>query len=126
MRFRHPERVAQWPSPNYVDPESRGPAMFINNSIIFSLATTAVIARTYVRLFVRRWFGWDDLLLIIGWVSLSCLAFLYTTAYAGLEAESIFPSLALFCWRFSCRVLGVYPLWLEPSYVGCAARTLQV
>jgi hypothetical protein len=68
MRFNHPELVAGWPKPNYINPETRGPSLYIVNSMFFGLATVAIAIRLYARIFVRRWFGFDDALVILAWV----------------------------------------------------------
>jgi hypothetical protein len=68
MRFTHPELLANWPKPNYVNPETRGPALYYINSTFFGLATIAIAIRLYGRVFVRRWFGLDDTLVILAWV----------------------------------------------------------
>jgi hypothetical protein len=70
MRFEHPELIATWPAPNYANPEERGPALYIINSIVLLLATIAVSIRLYVRLFVRKWLGPDDGFLLLALVSL--------------------------------------------------------
>jgi hypothetical protein len=68
MKFMHPEVVATWPKPNYVNPERRGPELYIVNTIFFTMATIAVLIRLYTRLFVRKWFGLDDWLILFAWV----------------------------------------------------------
>lgn len=68
MRFTHPDLIATWPSPNLVDPELRGPELYIINSIFAFAASAAVILRLYVRVFVRRWVGLDDYLLAFAWL----------------------------------------------------------
>ena len=68
MRFQHPELVATWPAPNYVDPETRGIGLYVVNGLFFSLATLAVFARLHTRIFVRRWFGPDDAFILLGFV----------------------------------------------------------
>jgi hypothetical protein len=69
MRFEHPEVVATWPAPNYVNPKTYGPAPYIINSIVFSLAVIAVATRLYIRLFRRKWLGLDDGLILLALVS---------------------------------------------------------
>jgi len=59
-----------WPDPNYVNPQTRGPAIWILSPIFLSLATLCISARLYTRIFVRHWFGPDDALIIIAWVRL--------------------------------------------------------
>src|ERR1700753_1703687 len=68
MKFRHPEVVAQWPKPNYVNPETRGPVLYIVNGTFFFLASVVVVTRLYSRIFIRRWFGLDDALILVAWV----------------------------------------------------------
>jgi hypothetical protein len=58
-----------WPAPNYVDPPTRGPEFYIVCGIFLGLATVLLFVRLYARLFVRRWFGLDDALIIFSWVS---------------------------------------------------------
>lgn len=68
MRFNHPELIPTWPKPNYVDPVTRGPLLYIINGIFFGLATITIIVRLYTRIFVRRWVGLDDYLITFAWV----------------------------------------------------------
>jgi hypothetical protein len=70
MRFENPEVIATWPAPNHVNPEERGPALYIIASIVFFLAVVAVFTRLCVRLFVRKWLGPDDALIFLALVSL--------------------------------------------------------
>lgn len=67
MRFAHPEEVAHWPLPNYVNPEERGPELYIVNGLFFFLATFAIFSRLYVRIHIRHWFGLDDFLITLAW-----------------------------------------------------------
>jgi hypothetical protein len=66
-----PEVIASWPKPNYVNPQTRGPVVYIINGIFFSLATLTVGVRLYTRIFVRRWFGLDDFFIILAYVRVS-------------------------------------------------------
>ncbi|KAI4912335.1 hypothetical protein J4E85_011068 [Alternaria conjuncta] len=47
-----------WPTPNYIDPETRGPALLIVNSILIALTILVVIA------LIKRWFGIDDIFIL--------------------------------------------------------------
>jgi hypothetical protein len=60
-----------WPKPNYVDPVTRGPALYYVNGTFFALATIAVFLRLYTRIFVRKWFGIDDATILAAWVCAS-------------------------------------------------------
>lgn len=63
MRFAHPEEVANWPEPNLINPETRGPEIYIIYAIFAFAATAAVAMRFYIRVFERRWVGADDWML---------------------------------------------------------------
>lgn len=68
MRIPPPDVVSSWPAPNYTDPETRGNALLICNVIFQTLATIAVAGRLYSR-FVKKWFGIDDAMIILAYVS---------------------------------------------------------
>jgi hypothetical protein len=68
MKLKDPLALLSWPTPNYVDPVTRGPALNVICGVFFTLATVAVYSRLYARIFIRKWFGWDDLFVILGWV----------------------------------------------------------
>ncbi|KAE9969593.1 hypothetical protein BLS_005312 [Venturia inaequalis] len=53
-----------WPIPNYVNPDTRGNALIILNSIFLAFMTVILGLRLYTRLVVKRWFGWDDVFII--------------------------------------------------------------
>ncbi|KAH6878515.1 hypothetical protein BKA58DRAFT_96979 [Alternaria rosae] len=57
--------LLSWPTPNYIDPETRGPALLIVNSILIALTVLTVAARLYTRLVIKRWFGIDDVFILI-------------------------------------------------------------
>jgi len=69
MKFMHPELILSWPSPNYINPETRGPILYYVNGCFFVVATVAVFLRLYIRMFVRKWVGIDDMLILAAWVS---------------------------------------------------------
>ena len=58
--------IASWPTPNYVDPTNRGPALEYVCIIFSVLAITIVAARIYSRLVITRAPGWDDFLVVVG------------------------------------------------------------
>ncbi|EKG21253.1 hypothetical protein MPH_01396 [Macrophomina phaseolina MS6] len=58
-----------FPTPNYVDPVTRGPALIIVNAIFLSLCTIALLLRLYTRVFIKRWFGSDDVFIILAYIS---------------------------------------------------------
>jgi hypothetical protein len=54
-----------WPTPNYDDPVTRGPALVIVNAIFVTLAILTVAARIYTRIVIKRWFGIDDIFILL-------------------------------------------------------------
>jgi hypothetical protein len=68
MRFAHPEEVASWPAPNLIDPEVRGPQIYIVYAIFICFATCTVALRFYIRIFERRWVGADDYMLAFAYL----------------------------------------------------------
>jgi hypothetical protein len=63
-----PSAVASWPTPNYINPETRGPELWIVSGIFFFVATVSVWTRLYSRCFIRHWFGLDDWLILVAYV----------------------------------------------------------
>jgi len=66
MPLVSPEVIAQWPKPNYDNPVSRGPDLYVINSVFIVVAGTLVVLRIYTRVFVTHFFGWDDGFIIAG------------------------------------------------------------
>ena len=61
-------QLRQWPTPNYIDPEERGPELVVVNSVFLAFATIFIALRLYTRIFVKKWFGLDDILIALGYV----------------------------------------------------------
>ncbi|KAF3004185.1 hypothetical protein E8E13_006247 [Curvularia kusanoi] len=57
--------ILTWPTPNYVNPETRGNALVVVNSILIALVVMIVGLRMYTRLSIKRWFGLDDIFILI-------------------------------------------------------------
>jgi hypothetical protein len=68
MKLPPPEVLMSYPPPNYVNPTTRGPTLVIVNGVFLGIATLAVLLRLYTRLFVKRWFGWDDVFICCAYV----------------------------------------------------------
>jgi len=64
-----PSELLTWPTPNLLHPERRGPQLIIFTSVFLSAAVFATSVRLYTRIFVRRFFGVDDGLLVVALVS---------------------------------------------------------
>lgn len=71
MRQPPPEVLASWPKPNYIDPETRGPALMIVELIALPLALLCLALRLFVRIKILRKTGWDDWLMVGAAVSIS-------------------------------------------------------
>jgi hypothetical protein len=59
--------LASWPTPNYTNPDIHDVGFHILSPLLLSISTLCVGARLYGRIFVRRWFGPDDILIILAW-----------------------------------------------------------
>jgi hypothetical protein len=69
MQLPPVEVLLTWPTPNYEHPVTRGPALVIINVIFIALVLLTVAARLYTRLVIKRWFGLDDIFILIALVS---------------------------------------------------------
>jgi hypothetical protein len=61
--------ILKWPTPNYVNPETRGNGLLVVNTVFLVLTLVAVTLRIYTRVFVQKWFGLDDTLALFALVS---------------------------------------------------------
>jgi hypothetical protein len=61
--------------PNFVDPISRGQDIVIASIVLSSVALAFVSVRIFVKLFITRRFGWDDVFACAALVSLFSYAF---------------------------------------------------
>lgn len=63
------EVLAHFPLPNYNNPKTRGPALLYINGILIGITVVFVFLRVYTRVFIKRWMGADDWLILIATVS---------------------------------------------------------
>ncbi|KAJ8068770.1 hypothetical protein OCU04_002466 [Sclerotinia nivalis] len=84
MQLPSPEILASWPTPNYVDPVTRGNAVLVVNAVLFPVVLFIILIRLYTRLQISKSFGLDDWLIIA--------AMLPSTTFAVLAvlAEEVF------------------------------------
>jgi hypothetical protein len=68
MRVPPVEVILSWPAPNYTDPTTRGEALLIVNLVFISIAFITVGLRLYTRIWIKRWFGWDDAAIVVALV----------------------------------------------------------
>lgn len=59
------EVIASWPKPNYVNPESHGNGLLIGSIFLLVITTVVVLLRLWIRVFVVRHPGLDDVLITI-------------------------------------------------------------
>lgn len=71
MRAIPLEVLASWPTPNYVDPITRPPALYVVPIVGMALSTTVVLLRFYSRAVIMKHFGIDDILMIFAVVGFS-------------------------------------------------------
>jgi hypothetical protein len=69
MRLPPAKVLENWPTPNYINPVTHGDALLIVNSIFISLVIIIVALRLYTRLVIKRWFGLDDIFILLALVS---------------------------------------------------------
>ena len=83
MRNPPPDVVASWPTPNYTNPETRGPALIIVELLAVSISTICLGLRLYVRARIVRSVGWDD------WLMVGATVRMYSSyGYLGLDRDS--------------------------------------
>ncbi|RYN77762.1 hypothetical protein AA0120_g11214 [Alternaria tenuissima] len=105
--------LLSWPTPNYDNPVTRGPALVIVNSIFISLATITVAARIYTRIVIKRWFGIDDVFIL--------LALLFTL---GLTAVVILAN-QRFGWNRHVWDIP-FPMFVPTSKIAMTAKVVFV
>lgn len=60
--------LATYPTPNYVNPETKGPDLLVANCVMFSIASVVVALRIHTRVFISRCFGADDVFILLAMV----------------------------------------------------------
>ncbi|KAH5690820.1 hypothetical protein HBI23_013520 [Parastagonospora nodorum] len=65
MRLPPVDVLLSWPTPNYENPKTRGPALAIVNYTLAAVTIITVALRLYTRVFIKRWFGLDDVFIIL-------------------------------------------------------------
>lgn len=80
MKLPPLEVMATWPTPNYVDPPTRGHGVLVVNIICICLAFLVVMLRLYTRIRITCSFGVDDVFITLGLVF--AIAMVFVTSYA--------------------------------------------
>lgn len=73
MQLPPAEVLATWPTPNYVDPVTRGPAVNIVNIVLLSIAFIVTVLRLYTRFKITCTPGLDDFFIVIAFVRPHCI-----------------------------------------------------
>ncbi|KAK4213106.1 hypothetical protein QBC37DRAFT_181594 [Rhypophila decipiens] len=81
MRTPPPEVRASWPTPNYIDPVTRGPSLIIVEIVGLTAALLCLGLRLYVRAFLMRNTGLDDWIMIVAMVFSVALTIAACLAY---------------------------------------------
>jgi hypothetical protein len=66
---RYLEAKANWPTPNYINPVTRGWDLVVANFVLLAFIFIIVGLRIYTRLRISRYFGVDDILILLATVS---------------------------------------------------------
>jgi hypothetical protein len=61
--------ILKWPTPNYVNPETRGNTLLVVDTVFLVLTLVAVSLRVYTRVHIQKWFGIDDIFALLALVS---------------------------------------------------------
>ncbi|KIW01400.1 uncharacterized protein PV09_07166 [Verruconis gallopava] len=63
-----PTDLSSYPPPNYINPQERGIELYIVNSTAFTITLVCASVRLYTRIWVRKYFGLDDMFLALALV----------------------------------------------------------
>ncbi|KAB8297677.1 hypothetical protein EYC80_001485 [Monilinia laxa] len=99
MQIPSPQVLSTFPQPNYIDPETRGPALLIITAVFLPIVHIVVGLRTFTRIHLSKHFGVDDIFLLI--------ALIPTTICAVLAL------LAQERWKWNRHVWDVTPDYAE-------------
>ncbi|KAK5631826.1 hypothetical protein RRF57_007540 [Xylaria bambusicola] len=103
MKIPPLEVIADWPKPNYINPESRAPIGRIIGSLFLIIATLVLLIRIYSRKQLTKGCGLDDALI--------CLAYLPATAFTvtGIITQEDF--------QWARHIWDVEPRFYRPNLV---------
>ncbi|KGO64115.1 hypothetical protein PEX1_020670 [Penicillium expansum] len=80
MRFPPPAIAESWPTPNYIDPPTRGHGVLIVNVVCLTWAFLIVSLRLYTRVWVTCSAGIDDVFIVIGLIFAIAMAIVTSIA----------------------------------------------
>ncbi|KAF2397985.1 hypothetical protein EJ06DRAFT_558411 [Trichodelitschia bisporula] len=94
-------RPADWPVPNFVNPETRVTLLIGVEAAMVSVATLVVLLRFFARTFVRRVLGWDD------WVMALAM---------GLSIAATVLHCMATQWATGFHIWDIRRSWVEPTW----------
>ncbi|KAI0841627.1 integral membrane protein [Hypoxylon sp. FL0890] len=77
--------LASWPTPNYVDPQTRGHVGSIVGIVLAGLVTITLVIRLYARKCLTRGFGLDDVFIILAYFPATAFTIIGAIAEDRLE-----------------------------------------
>lgn len=114
--------LQNWPTPNYANPERRGPAATIIVSVLLGLVTLILIVRIYTRVRISRGFGLDDVLIIFAYVRVFlgrhyplCLSHGLTSKQIPTAAFAVLSFVAMWKFGWGTHVWDVPIALTKPS-----------
>ena len=102
MRIPPLEVILAWPTPNYINPVTRGHSSVVFNAIFIAIVTFIVILRLYLRIGVRKRVGMDDAFLALSYVRIDC----------GFSLHAILTRLDIRSWPYDGRYTCKRKIWL--------------
>jgi hypothetical protein len=63
------EVIVSWPKGNHENPETRGDGLIVLTCVLVAIVTIFVMLRLYVRMFLMKWVGADDIFMVLAYVS---------------------------------------------------------
>ncbi|KAK3902818.1 hypothetical protein C8A05DRAFT_15174 [Staphylotrichum tortipilum] len=136
MRSPPKEVTSTWPAPNYINPETRGPALIIVEIVALCISTACLALRLFVRIHILRSPDWDDWLMVTG-AGVSICVILATTNYgwdrhvwdltiakavAGRQVS--FAAQVLFVTAVGCAKISIFMSYLRIAPLGSWFRRL--
>ncbi|RHZ62348.1 hypothetical protein CDV55_105770 [Aspergillus turcosus] len=138
MRLPPPQVLGTWPTPNYVDPRTRGNGALIVNIVCLSFAFVVTLLRLYTRLKITCSPGLDDVLIVIALgfaIAMCAVISIATERYGGdrhiwdvpptwLSTASKLNLVFQILFSFSSSVTKLSLLWFCKRLLGAGSKGL--
>ncbi|KIW04229.1 uncharacterized protein PV09_04535 [Verruconis gallopava] len=73
--------IASWPPANFDDPLRRGPGLVTLAASLIAVVAILVLLRLYVHMFILRWVSWDDVFIVLAFISVCGMTTCTVVAY---------------------------------------------